>query len=139
MTDESRFGAGNEVGDLAMGYFRDFVEVTAYKEDNQNLAKMIENTRAEIEKNTPVICEVSFDFGGLYCAVDILRRKDDGWSIYEVKSSTHEALEKEKSIKSNIHKLQIDHYLHDRGTYADKEHLRVFLGKLTYPLYMLKL
>ena len=85
---QSRLDTGNDVGDLAMGYFGDFAEVTAYKEDGRlDLAKMIEDTKAEMEKNTPVICEASFDFGGLYCAVDILRREGDGWSIYEVKSS----------------------------------------------------
>lgn len=72
---KARFAAGNEVGDLAMGYFGDFVEVTAYSDDKLDLAKMIENTKAEIEKNTPVICEASFSLNGLYCAVDILRRK----------------------------------------------------------------
>ena len=82
--------AGNVVGDLAMELFGDFVEVTAYKGDNIDLSKMIENTKAEIEKGTPVICEASFDFNGLYCAVDILRKDGDGWAIYEVKSSTHE-------------------------------------------------
>ena len=35
-----------------------------------------------------MICEASFEWNGLYCAVDILRREGDGWSIYEVKSST---------------------------------------------------
>ena len=51
---------------------------------------MIENTKAEMAKGTPVICEASFDFNGLYCAVDILKKDGDGWAIYEVKSSTHE-------------------------------------------------
>lgn len=266
---ESRFTAGNEVGDLAMGYFGDYVEVTAYREDgNLDIAKMIENTKAEMVKHTPVICEASFDFGGLYCAVDILRREGDGWSIYEVKSSTSadkdvymldvayqkyvielcginvtgtyimcldnsyvyngtldihklfkvtdisakvakklpdvdenlksaeiilnskiepnidigphctspydcgfwnyctrnlpkpnvfdlynmksrkfalynsgivtfEALEKEKSIENPIQKMQIDHYLHDKEPYVDKENLRGFLNGLTYPLYFL--
>lgn len=271
-TDEStmaRFESGNEVGDLAMGYFGDFVEVTAYKDGKLDLAKMIENTKAEIAKGTPVICEASFNFGGLYCAVDILHSESGGWSIYEVKSSTHadkdvymydiayqkyvlekcglnitgtylmcidntyvfdgtldirklfkvtdvservaemlpnvdpnlmraeeilaeetepnigiglqcsnpyecgflnyctrnitkpnvfdlyringktkfefynsgvytfEALEKEKSIKNKIQRMQIDHYLHDRDTHADKENLRKFLDELTYPLYFL--
>ena len=86
----ARMEAGNVVGDLAMGLFGDFVEVTAYKGDNIDLSKMIENTKAEIEKGTPVICEASFDFNGLYCAVDILKKENDGWAIYEVKSSTHE-------------------------------------------------
>lgn len=85
----SRFETGSEVGDLAMGYFGDFVEVTAFKDGMLDLDRMKENTRAELEKNTPVICEAAFDFGGLYCAVDILRREGGGWSIYEVKSSTN--------------------------------------------------
>lgn len=85
----SRMAVGNEVGDLAMQYFGDFVEVTEYSGDKIDLAKMIERTKEELAKGTPVICEASFDFGGLYCAVDILKREDDGWVIYEVKSSTH--------------------------------------------------
>ena len=36
-----------------------------------------------------MICEASFSWQGLYCAVDILRRERGGWAIYEVKSSTH--------------------------------------------------
>ncbi len=89
----TRMEEGNVVGDLAMGLFGDFVEVTAYNGDKIDLSKMIENTKAEIEKGTPVICEASFDYNGLYCAVDILRKENDGWAIYEVKSSTKEKKE----------------------------------------------
>ena len=86
---EARFAAGNEVGDLAMGLFGDYVETTAYKPDGKlNIPAMMERTRAEMEKGTPVICEAAFSFHGLYCAVDILRKEEDGWAIYEVKSST---------------------------------------------------
>ena len=73
----ARMEAGNVVGDLAMGLFGDFVEVTAYNGDKIDLSKMIENTKAEIEKGTPVICEASFDYNGLYCAVDILKKEND--------------------------------------------------------------
>lgn len=86
----ARMEAGNIVGDLAMGLFGDFVEVTACNSEKIDLSKMIENTKAEMAKGTPVICEASFDFNGLYCAVDILKKENDGWAIYEVKSSTHE-------------------------------------------------
>ena len=86
----ARMESGNIVGDLAMGLFGDFVEVTAYNGEKIDISKMIENTKAEMAKDTPVICEASFDFNGLYCAVDILRKDGDGWAIYEVKSSTHE-------------------------------------------------
>lgn len=80
--------AGNEVGDLAMGLFGDFIEVTAYNGEKLDLSKMIENTKLEMGKGTPIICEASFDYNGLYCAVDILKKQDGGWAIYEVKSST---------------------------------------------------
>ena len=80
--------AGNEVGDLAMGYFGDFVEVTAFDGDKLDLPKMIERTKEELAKNTPVICEASFSMDGLYCAVDILKQENGGYAIYEVKSAT---------------------------------------------------
>lgn len=86
----SRMEAGNEVGDLAMGLFGDFVEVTAYHGDKLDLNKMIETTREEMNRGTPVICEASFQYNGLYCAVDILKKENGGWAIYEVKSSTHD-------------------------------------------------
>lgn len=85
----SRMEAGNEVGDLAMGLFGDFVEVTAYHGDKLDLPQMIAATKAEMEKGTPVVCEASFQYNGLYCAVDILKKENGGWAIYEVKSSTH--------------------------------------------------
>ena len=88
--DEARFTAGNEVGDLAMGLFGDYVEVTAKKEDGRlDLPEMIRRTEEEMKKGSPVICEASFSFGGLYCAVDLLKKENGGWAIYEVKSSTH--------------------------------------------------
>ncbi len=87
---QARFEAGDEVGDLAMGLFGDFVEVTAFKDDGHlDLRQMIEATQAEMAAGTPVICEASFSYNGLYCAVDILKREGDSWAIYEVKSSSH--------------------------------------------------
>lgn len=85
---QGRMDAGNVVGDLAMGLFGDFVEVTAYNGEKLDLSQMIARTKEEMEKGTPVICEASFSYNGLYCAVDILRKDGDGWAIYEVKSST---------------------------------------------------
>lgn len=66
---------GSEVGDLAMGLFGDFVEVTAYDGEKLDLTKMIEATKAEMDRGTPIICEASFSYNGLYCAVDILKRR----------------------------------------------------------------
>lgn len=87
---EARFETGNEVGDLAMRLFGDFTEATAYSDDGAlDLNARIDKTRELLGKGADNICEASFSFGGLYCAVDILRRCGDGYAIYEVKSSTH--------------------------------------------------
>ena len=86
---EARFAEGNVVGDLAMNLLGDFIEVTAYKEDGRlDLNKMQELTKECIESGTENICEASFNYNGLYCAVDILRKENGGYAIYEVKSST---------------------------------------------------
>jgi len=86
---QARFDTGNEVGDLAMGLFGDYVEVTVRRSDGGlDLTAMIECTKDEMARGTNNICEASFAKDGNYCAVDILRRNGDGWDIYEVKSST---------------------------------------------------
>ena len=95
---QARFEQGNEVGDLAMGLFGPYVEVTTKKEDGSlDLVAMIENTRQEMKKGTEVICEASFTYEGNYCAVDILRKDGDGWAIYEVKSSSFPEFEGESA------------------------------------------
>jgi len=83
--NEAILETGNLVGDLAMGYFGDFTEVP-YSDDKQD---MVDETKRLIECGTENICEASFFFENLYCAVDILRKNGDGWDIVEVKSSTH--------------------------------------------------
>ena len=86
---EARFIAGNQVGDLAMGLFGDYVEVSAYKPDGKlDLGTMIAKTQDCLDKHVNVICEASFTYDGNYCAVDILKKEKDGYAIYEVKSST---------------------------------------------------
>lgn len=87
---QARFDEGNVVGDLAMNLLGDFTEVTAYKDDGKlDLNKMQELTRECVANGIQNICEASFNYNGLYCAVDILRKEDGGYAIYEVKSSTH--------------------------------------------------
>ena len=84
--------AGNEIGDFAMGLFGDFVEVprdTTLPSKKAINRKMIEITNELIAKNTPVICEASFDYDGCFCSVDILKNKGNREvELYEVKSST---------------------------------------------------
>ena len=86
---QALFDKGNEVGDLAMGLFGDFVEVTAMKDGHIDIHEMVRRTQEEMAKGTSVICEASFIYKGLYCAIDLLRKDGDGWAIYEVKSSVN--------------------------------------------------
>lgn len=87
-SDLSRMEAGSEVGDLAMELFGDYVETTSYIGEKLDIPAMIAKTRDEMAKGRQVICEASFNFKGLSCIVDILKKDDYGWAIYEVKSST---------------------------------------------------
>ena len=84
LINESVFETGNEVGDLAMSYFGDFEEVLFCDDKNQ----MILDTKEKLDRGVDVIAEASFNYDGNFCSVDILKKEDDGFSIYEVKSST---------------------------------------------------
>ena len=86
---EAIFAAGNDVGDLAMGLFGDYTEVTELKGDGKlDFNKMITKTAFLVRSGADNICEASFSYRGLFCAVDILKKENGGYAIYEVKSST---------------------------------------------------
>jgi|GEM_PF-2277451 len=52
---------------------------------------MMEKTARCLEAGAENLCEASFRYEGLYCAVDILRKQGGGYAIYEVKSASHPA------------------------------------------------
>jgi len=106
--DLSRLAMGNRVGDLAMGYFGDFNEVTY----SDNKSKMLRETEQLLYKNTPVICEASFSHSGLFCMVDILQVFEDCVEIVEVKSSTSDDEEDSDDIKEiYLHDMAFQHYV----------------------------
>ena len=113
---QARFDAGNVVGDLAMGLFGNYVEVTTYNGEKLDLQAMIAKTVIEMDKGTENICEASFSYNGLYCAVDILRKEGNGWAIYEVKSSTK--------------------HRNDDGSYTDDK--EVYIADIAYQKYVLE-
>lgn len=86
---QNLFNKGHEVGELAKGYFGDYVDMTTYNADGSlNLGAMVQKTKIAIADGVQNICEAAFDYDGLYCAVDVLHKDNDGYAIYEVKSST---------------------------------------------------
>lgn len=83
--DEAILKKGQEVGDLAMGLFGEFVEVPF----DRDLGKMIKKTGELCDAGTSIICEASFAYEGLFCSVDILKNLGGNRvELYEVKSTT---------------------------------------------------
>lgn len=81
---EAVMTTGIRVGDVARGYFGSY-SLVQYDTDKSAMA---EKTKHLMEEGAENIAEASFINDGLYCAVDILHRDDDGYDIVEVKSST---------------------------------------------------
>ena len=86
---QAKLDAGNDFGDLAMGMFGPFEEMTVYRPGTHVPDKkaMIANTLDAIERGVKVICEAAFSNYNNYCAVDILRRTETGYDMYEVKNA----------------------------------------------------
>ena len=85
LNNESVLENGTKVGEIAKCLFGDYIDI----EFNENLSKMIEDTKKVINNNkNAIITEASFDYNNNFCSVDILVKKDNDYEIYEVKSST---------------------------------------------------
>lgn len=87
---EARFAEGNVVGDLAMGLFGNFVEVTTITEDGKlDLSAMIEKTREEMARGTEVICEASFSY--------------DRWSLWERFGIVSPPFDEDGNFNESVH------------------------------------
>ncbi|HCJ09474.1 MAG TPA: hypothetical protein DHV96_14290 [Lachnospiraceae bacterium] len=86
---QQRLDAGNDFGDRAMAMFGDYKEMTVYRPGTTypDTKAMVAKTTEHLELGTPVICEAAFIYYNNYCALDILRKTDTGYDIYEVKNS----------------------------------------------------
>ena len=86
---QARLDAGNDFGDRAMGMFGPYEEMTVYRPGTHIplKAEMVRRTQEHLEAGTRVICEAAFSNYNNYCAVDILRKTDTGYDMYEVKNA----------------------------------------------------
>ena len=92
---KERFAAGTEIGEVAKGLLGDYEDMTFRRSDGSlDHARMIERTTDALARGVENICEAAFSIDGNYCAVDILHKTEDGYAIFEVKSST----QKDKEI-----------------------------------------
>lgn len=81
--------AGNDFGDRAMAMFGEYEEMTVYLPGTTipDKKKMIARTQEHLRRGTAVICEAAFSNYNNYCAVDILRKTETGYDLYEVKNA----------------------------------------------------
>jgi len=80
---------GNRVGELARSYFEDTVSSAIVDENNKPKCKdQADLTNKLLKDNHNCVAEASFFYNDLFCAVDLLKKDEEGYSIYEVKSST---------------------------------------------------
>ena len=86
---QARLDAGNDFGDRAMGMFGPYEEMTVYRPGTHipDKAAMLRRTQEHLAAGTPVICEAAFSNYNNYCAVDILRKTERGYDLYEVKNA----------------------------------------------------
>ena len=86
---QARLDAGNDFGDRAMSMFGPYEEMTVYRPGTTIPDKkaMLARTQEHLSLGTPVICEAAFSNYNNYCAVDLLRKTETGYDMYEVKNA----------------------------------------------------
>jgi hypothetical protein len=81
---QARFDAGPAVGILAQQLFPGGTEL----EYKSGISKNILQTKELIASGTETVYEATFRHDNVLAMVDILRKGENGWEMYEVKSST---------------------------------------------------
>ena len=81
----ARWDAGTEVGRYAQLLFPGGVEVPF---DGRTKVQQLTQTRDLLAKGAQTIYEATFSSEGVLVRADILRKANDGWELYEVKSAS---------------------------------------------------
>ena len=85
INNDSILEQGNMVHEVARYLFGEHINI----EYTQSLSEMVKDTYRTIESYKDVIItEASFTYQNNFCSVDILKKHNDEYEIYEVKSST---------------------------------------------------
>ena len=82
---EARLSAGNEVGEISKTIFPGGKEVPYLPGESE---KMFEITKQLIDEGITSIYEASFIYDDIFVRVDLMNKTENGWNIYEVKSSS---------------------------------------------------
>ena len=84
MDNQAVLDNGTKVGELAKGIFGNYTNI----EYDENLDKMIYDTKEALKESSNIITEASFKYKNNFCSIDILKVNENSVEIYEVKSST---------------------------------------------------
>ena len=84
INNESVLENGTEVGEYAKKLFGNYTDIKF----DENLNNMINLTKDALKKEKIIITEASFNYNNNFCSVDILKKDNNDYEIYEVKSST---------------------------------------------------
>ena len=84
MDNQAVLDNGTKVGELAKGIFGKHTNI----EYDENLDKMIYDTKEALKESSNIITEASFKYKNNFCSIDILKVNGNSVEIYEVKSST---------------------------------------------------
>ena len=84
-SQQTVFDSGTDVGILAQQLFPGGVEVPY---DGLTHEEQITRTKELIAEGTTTIYEATFNFDNIFVKIDILHKGENGWELYEVKSST---------------------------------------------------
>jgi len=82
---KARLDAGTDVGRIARDLFPGGTEIPY---QGVPIREQITRTKALIEEDATVLYEPAFCHDGVFVKVDILRKVENRWNIYEVKSTT---------------------------------------------------
>ena len=82
--NEAIMDNGHEVGELAKEIFGNHIDIKF----NENLNIMIKDTNEALKNNNVTITEASFEYNDNFASIDILKKDNDEYEIYELKSST---------------------------------------------------
>ncbi|NND23150.1 MAG: DUF2779 domain-containing protein, partial [Acidimicrobiia bacterium] len=85
-SQQAIFDQGTDVGALAQNLFPNGVD--ASPPDHFRLQESVAKTKSFIENGETVIYEATFQHNDVIAAIDILVKDENGWTAFEVKSST---------------------------------------------------
>ena len=84
LNNDSILQNGNDIHEIAKYLFGDHINI----EFNENLDRMLDDTEKALKNENVIITEASFNYNNNFCSVDILKKNNDEYEIYEVKGST---------------------------------------------------